>query len=274
MKGNRDDKKGISFIILLIIVLISLIVVTSLGALGPLLREELRPIAVKYLNNTYNPHTELWAASPEAVTAIVWDYRGLDTFFETSVLFGGVIGVLMLFREITRGSDPYLRGLGLSFIAKRSTSIITIFILIIGIATILHGQLTPGGGFQGGAIAAVAPVLLLVVFSKKVLEGLKYRDVIALRSLGLIGISITASAIGILAVMCGGQGYIFQNQAKPSSQLSMPSQILDVPMGGTLWFLNIFEGFAVIFAFIIAFIIFLSSDNILSESIKGEDHAY
>ncbi len=274
MKIDSDNRKEILFIVLLIITSISFIIVSILGALGPLPPEELRQIAIKYLNNTYNPYTNLWAASPEAVTAIVWDYRGLDTFFETAVLFGAVIATLMLFREVVGRSDPYLKGLGLSFIAKRSTLIITLFILTIGIATILHGQLTPGGGFQGGAIAAVAPILLLVVFSKKVLESLRYRDLIILRTIGLIGISITASIIGISTIVYGERGYIFQNQVKPFSQLSMPSQILGVPMGGTLWFFNLFEGLAVVFAFTIVFTVFLSSDNILGESIKGEDNAY
>jgi formate hydrogenlyase subunit 6/NADH:ubiquinone oxidoreductase subunit I len=35
--------------------------------------------------------------SPKAVTAIVWDFRGLDTYFETSVLFIAIAGLIALF---------------------------------------------------------------------------------------------------------------------------------------------------------------------------------
>ncbi|HEC91524.1 MAG TPA: sodium:proton antiporter, partial [Candidatus Atribacteria bacterium] len=38
------------------------------------------------------------------------------------------------------------------------------FIIVFGFYVIVHGHLTPGGGFQGGAIAASAFALLLVSY--------------------------------------------------------------------------------------------------------------
>jgi len=41
-------------------------------------------------------------------------------------------------------------------------------IIIFGLYVISHGHLTPGGGFQGGAIMAGATVLMLVVFGDNI----------------------------------------------------------------------------------------------------------
>lgn len=45
--------------------------------------------------------------------------------------------------------------------------------LVFGAYVIMHGHLTPGGGFQGGAVAASALALILVSFSAKELKPVK-----------------------------------------------------------------------------------------------------
>ena len=53
---------------------------------------------------------------------------------------------------------------GLSPIVKIIAAMLFPFILIYSLYIIMHGHLTPGGGFQGGAIGASAVVLLVVAF--------------------------------------------------------------------------------------------------------------
>jgi len=52
------------------------------------------------------------------------------------------------------------------------------FIIIFGFYIIVHGHLTPGGGFQGGAVAASAFALILVSYgtinSQKFLKKIFY----------------------------------------------------------------------------------------------------
>lgn len=48
-----------------------------------------------YINNT-----EVETGSANAVTAIVFDYRGFDTLGEATVLFVAVLSLIMLFRRI------------------------------------------------------------------------------------------------------------------------------------------------------------------------------
>jgi multisubunit Na+/H+ antiporter MnhB subunit len=52
----------------------------------------------------------------------------------------------------------------MSKIVRTISSIIFPFIMIFGLYVIAHGHLTPGGGFQGGAVVASGCVLLIVAY--------------------------------------------------------------------------------------------------------------
>ncbi|MEM1541958.1 MAG: sodium:proton antiporter, partial [Ignisphaera sp.] len=97
MKKHRE----MIFDILLIVIILLVLIPTLLGGIGPLPPREIRPLAKAYLNSTLNIYNkDLWTASPEAVAAIVWDYRGLDTFYETIVFYTAIVSCLILYREI------------------------------------------------------------------------------------------------------------------------------------------------------------------------------
>src|SRR5690242_1583160 len=95
----------------------------------------------------------------DAVTAVNFDYRGFDTLGEEFILFASVVGVGLLLRrhpdESRKGhADKTLR----RHVPKASDAIhvLALFLigptLIYGIYLVMHGQLTPGGGFQGGVV--------------------------------------------------------------------------------------------------------------------------
>ena len=52
----------------------------------------------------------------------------------------------------------------LSKIVRTVANQLILFILIFGLYVIAHGQITPGGGFQGGAVVASGCVLLIVAY--------------------------------------------------------------------------------------------------------------
>jgi multisubunit Na+/H+ antiporter MnhB subunit len=58
----------------------------------------------------------------------------------------------------------------LSKIVRTVANQLILFILIFGLYVIAHGHLTPGGGFQGGAVVVSGVVMLLVAFSSKELK--------------------------------------------------------------------------------------------------------
>lgn len=110
----------------------------------------------------------------DMVTAVNFDYRGLDTLGEEFILFVSAAGVAVELRRARRerrreleerGEDERSadRGPRLPPTSAAVTTVALLMVapvLLLGIDIAAHGQLTPGGGFQGGVILATA--LLLV----------------------------------------------------------------------------------------------------------------
>ena len=102
----------------------------------------------------------------DVVNAINYDYRGFDTLGEEFILFTAVLGVSMLLRR-EEGAPTQPAGTltdepGLSA-AVRSVNLPALLVTtIFGLYICLHGQLTPGGGFQGGVILATGVVLVYI----------------------------------------------------------------------------------------------------------------
>ena len=60
------------------------------------------------------------------------------------------------------------KNIGMTLIVKTITRLTVGLILLFGIYIILHGHLSPGGGFAGGVIVALAFVHLMLAFGKDV----------------------------------------------------------------------------------------------------------
>ena len=130
---------------------------------------------------------------PNIVTAVLADYRGYDTMFETAVVFTAAIACFFLLR-VARPVDPETRlyrhrptGITLRIdrggklpessveleridghwvphdvIIKTTTRLIIPFIQIFALYVIAHGHHSPGGGFQGGVILGAAVILYAI----------------------------------------------------------------------------------------------------------------
>lgn len=102
----------------------------------------------------------------DIVNAINYDYRGFDTLGEEFILFTAVLGVTMLLRREegapTRAAAELKDDFRLSA-AVRSVNVPGLIVTsTFGLYIGLHGQLTPGGGFQAGVILATGAVLIYV----------------------------------------------------------------------------------------------------------------
>ena len=53
---------------------------------------------------------------------------------------------------------------GMTVIVKKTTQLIAGIVFLYGIYVIIHGHLTPGGGFAGGVIIAGSFILLILAF--------------------------------------------------------------------------------------------------------------
>lgn len=72
------------------------------------------------------------------------------------------------------------------------------FVLVFGLYVIMHGHVTPGGGFQGGAIIASGVVMLIVAFgSGQIKKSLRERRLSMVESSGaLLFILVAFAGIG------------------------------------------------------------------------------
>jgi len=96
--------------------------------------------------------------SANIVTSVVVNYRGFDTLGEVTVLFIAATGlgaVLSTVRKKTaREIEPA------SLVLYTGCRLLFPLILIFGTYIFIHGHLSPGGGFQGGAIIASGFLLI------------------------------------------------------------------------------------------------------------------
>jgi multicomponent Na+:H+ antiporter subunit B len=99
-----------------------------------------------------------------SITAIVVNFRGFDTLGEVTVLFLAATGLAsILFRKEEEEEDERII-LPSSSLLKTGAKILFPLILLLGIYVFIHGHLTPGGGFQGGAIIATGFLLMMITY--------------------------------------------------------------------------------------------------------------
>lgn len=136
-----------------------------------------------------NGPKELGAAN--IVTSVVVTYRGLDTLGEVTILFAAaaVVGLLI---HLNR-NDSRKRRDG-SELLKTGSELLFPLIILFGTYVFINGHLTPGGGFQGGAIIASALMLSVLAYPNKkvghkvlsVIESISGITYVALGALGLV----------------------------------------------------------------------------------------
>jgi len=85
----------------------------------------------------------------------------------------------------------------LSVVVRTVCDFFAWFMVVFGVYVIVHGHLTPGGGFQGGAVVATFVTLLLVAYGgEKVLSWIKVHLLDSLETSGLL-IFLGAGFLGI-----------------------------------------------------------------------------
>ena len=156
---------------------------------------------------------ELGAAN--LVTAVVVTYRGLDTLGEVTVLFISAAGVGLLLRR-TRRNHKDDKGLAIddlergdreeetananvhkpaSEIVETATELLLPMVILFGVYVFMNGHLSPGGGFQGGAIIASGTMFMLLALPESHISRLM--------------IAVTESLSGFSYVVVGVLGVIF-----------------------------------------------------------------
>ena len=104
-----------------------------------------------------------------SVTATVFDFRGYDTLGEAIVLFTAICGVSSCFKsrkERQRRKNNNERKRRDSILIS-CTNLVLPILLTLGLYIIIHGHLSPGGGFQGGVLIAGAIAIIYIGYGFK-----------------------------------------------------------------------------------------------------------
>lgn len=120
------------------------------------------------------------------------------------------------------------------------------FCLVFGLYVVLHGHLTPGGGFQGGAVMATGAALLLVSRRyEDILRTLRKNAMKLCEAVGLL-MFITAGLSGLLA----GGSFLHNHLAGAGGWFGEPVAFGSNPgalsTGGLIPLLNIAVGIEVL----------------------------
>ncbi len=92
------------------------------------------------------------------VAAVLLAYRGIDTLGELSILFTAAAGVGLILGHSSLCSNNVQQSeqAESGFITTRAVDLLMPLLIVVGFYIIFYGHVTPGGGFQGGVILAIA----------------------------------------------------------------------------------------------------------------------
>ncbi len=144
--------------------------------------------------------------TPNVVTSINFDQRGLDTFGEEAILLASVIGAVTLLRPGKDEQEHQPQGGGRMLPATRMAGYLLLPVsLILGADVVVHGHLTPGGGFQGGVVLATGLHLAYVAGSYPALRRLRplrwyeYGEALGMGGVVALGVAGVLAGAGFLA---------------------------------------------------------------------------
>lgn len=152
---------------LLLIPLLGMILYLFIGAMDDLALIYDNAGKIFFRDNAYFD-----TASKNFVTAIYLDYRLFDSLFEAGILLIAVSGVMWISQHTIAEKNATF------MIDKYKTPDLFItfsrllypIMLAFGLYVIINGHLSPGGGFQGGAIVATAILILYYIDITKTID--------------------------------------------------------------------------------------------------------
>ncbi|HET6879026.1 MAG TPA: MnhB domain-containing protein [Pirellulales bacterium] len=156
-----------------------------------------------------NEHAVAETHATDLPSAVNFSYRALDTLGEEYILFASVAGVAVLLREPHRGKKPAKKArvpddcCPEEAVVAVSRAVVTV-VIVFGFYVTIHAHLTPGGGFQGGAILGTGILLIYLADGHEAFAQAIHPSLVhALEAAGAAGYV----SLG-LAAMLGGKAFL------------------------------------------------------------------
>lgn len=168
----------------------------------------------------YVAHTAEETGAANIVSAIIVTYRGLDTLGEVTVLFLTAAIVALVLRNDTAQSGARPARWPTGELLHTGTRLLVPLIVLFGAYVFLNGHLTPGGGFQGGAILASAVLLMLLTdplrpFSHRLITTIEAVSGLVFVAIGVLGLLFAGGFLDNRILPLGEFGSIFSAGAIP-----------------------------------------------------------
>ncbi len=169
----------------------------------------------------YAQNTAAETGAQNIVAAIIVTYRGLDTLGEVTVLFltAAIIGlVLSNLRAPRFTAGPGVLPSG--ELLNTGTRLLVPLIALFGAYVFVNGHLTPGGGFQGGAVLASGVLLMLLAdpdrrFSHGIIARSESGSGLLYVLIGLIGAALAGGFLDNRILPLGHLGSLLSAGAIP-----------------------------------------------------------
>lgn len=143
------------------------------------------------------------------VTAVILNYRGLDTSGEVTVIFTALAAVLVVLvpaRALTKTPPkPTGPAVPVSPVVRFIVSLLAPFVALFALYVMVHGHSSPGGGFQAGAILGGLFIALSIVLGadkvapilrSPLAPWLRIAAPLAFVSAGIVGAVLTGYFLG------------------------------------------------------------------------------
>jgi len=193
----------------------------GIGAIFMVLLLGYEPDAVLNLTALYYAeNTAREIGSANIVTAIVVTYRGLDTLGEVTVLFlaSTIVGLVLSMGHKLDKSKSKLVPVG--ELLTTGSRFLAPLVMLLGVYIFVNGHLTPGGGFQGGAVIASGALLLLLTdplkhFSHNLISVLESFAGALYVLIGVLGLVLAGGFLDNRFLPLGNLGELFSSGAIP-----------------------------------------------------------
>ncbi|MFE9370313.1 hydrogen gas-evolving membrane-bound hydrogenase subunit E [Streptomyces sp. NPDC006711] len=180
------------------------------------------------------------------ISSVNFDLRAFDTLGEESILFASVLGTVVLLRQTRDEREVAPAPAEVAAPVRRYALIMLPVALLSGLYVIAHGQLSPGGGFQGGVVVATSLHLLYI--------GADYHALERIRPVGLYEVG---DAAGEAAYLVLGVAGLLGGSAFLANTLLPYGTFNTLASGGTVPLLNAAVGMEVACAVVVLLARFL-----------------
>ncbi|WP_232059198.1 DUF4040 domain-containing protein [Kineobactrum salinum] len=206
--ANEASARGASILAVTVVVVTALLMIyASFGQ--PSLGDPLAP-AQQHVAPWYIEKTPELIDIPNIVTAVLASYRGFDTLGEVFVVLTAGVGVMFLLgggrgKPFSHLDSDGEQGLSEHLIPKVVARILVPFILLFALFIQFHGEYSPGGGFQAGALFVAGMILFALVRGERLALAVIPPQVLLWMSAGG---ALLYGAVGLAGIVMGGSSWI------------------------------------------------------------------